>query len=416
MSQTCRTENLKSIQPPAQNPSQTNCYPPYMEAGFYMLELIKAALKNEAPKQKPEQVSWQSVRKMAGLCSLSGLAYYGLLKSLNKPDKEFMKSWKRDLLQTVTRQTRLDADRARLAAAMDEQGIDYLFMKGIVLQDLYPQPGMRQMSDNDILYHLHNHPDVGLKGQSQQAMNRLMESMQARTISNAGIVDVYLLNQTSLFEMHREFLGPDQPLYDYFDQTWSRATKVSEESGEYLLKWEDHYILMLAHSHKHFSNSGCGPREIVDAWQFWQVKGSSLDKDYIDHQLKVTGLTEYDAMLRRLGAVIFEAEPATEEDMELLAYFLSSGTYGTKEHAMNNALKKLENEGKNIQQAKTAYLWGRLFPEPEYLQTQFPFFYRHRWLIGFLLLYRGGRALLTKRDSILREWKTFKRVFREKDD
>lgn len=394
--------------------SQTGMNFAMLEAGFYLLRLIRAALLEEKPEPKPENVSWHAVWAMARICSLDGLAYYGLVLSDQQPEEALMKAWKRDLMQTVLRQTGLDEDRKVLAKAMDDNGFDYVFMKGIILQDLYPQTGMRQMTDNDILYRLHDHPDPGLKGESQKALGRLMEGLQAETISNDGVVDVYVMDRTSLFEMHRAFLGPDQPLHDYFDQTWIRAKKRSDGCGEYSLSWEDHYILMLAHSHKHFSSGGCGPREIVDAWQFRRMKGSDMDWTYIQKQLERTQLTAYEAMLKRLGSVIFEDATANEEDVQLLEYFLSSGTYGTKENAVRNALNRYEKEGRSAINARIAYVWNRLFPDREYLQTHFPFFSRHRWLIGFLLIYRGGRAMLTKKDRLLQEWEAFSRVSEQK--
>lgn len=35
---------------------------------------------------------------------------------------------------------------------MEQRGIWYLPLKGIILKEFYPSVGMRQMSDNDILF------------------------------------------------------------------------------------------------------------------------------------------------------------------------------------------------------------------------------------------------------------------------
>lgn len=385
------------------------------EAGLYMLELVRAALQNTPAKPKPERVPWQTVYLMAAASSLDVLAYYGLLQAPEKPDEESMKLWKKNIWQTVIRQTQLDEDRAFLSRLMDEQGIDYLPMKGAYIQTLYPKREMRQMSDNDILYRLHENPQQGLKGASQKVMKELMEKAGARVISTDGIVDVFLLGQTSLFEMHREFLGPDQPLHDYFDQTWNRAGKCSDGCGEYSLSAEDHYILMLAHSWKHFRSGGCGPREIVDAWQYRQSLENAMNEDYVAKQLKLTGLSEYEALLRRLGRFIFEEGLLCQEDQERLDYFLGSGTYGNRENAIRNALVQMEEEGKTPKEARNAYLWKRLFPEKAYLETHFPFFSRHRWLIGFLLIYRGTRALFVRRKAVSDELRNLKKVSGKED-
>ena len=379
------------------------------QAGLYLLELVRAALLDIPAKPKPETVSWRMVRLMAAASSLDVLAYYGLLKAPKQPDAESMKAWKKDVWQTVVRQTQLDEDRALLCRLMDEKGIDYLPLKGAFVQNLYPKREMRQMSDNDILYRLHDNPEQSQKGASQKAMKELMEETGARVISTDGIVDVFLMGQTSLFEMHREFLGPDQPLYDYFDQTWNRAAKGTDGCGEYSLGAEDHFIVMIAHSWKHFKSAGCGPREIVDAWQFRKSR-TEMDESYLQKQLQLTGLSDYEALLRRLGAFIFEERDLSQEDQQALDYFLGSGTYGTKENAVANVLSQMEEEGKSPKKAKQAYLWKRLFPEQGYLETHFPFFSRHRWLIGFLLIYRGFRALFVRRKEITEEFRNLKKV------
>lgn len=384
--------------------------PALRDAGLYMLELVRAALLQEPAQPKPDSIAWSQVRRMAAASSLDVLTYYGLLQCAEQPDPESMKAWKKDVWQTVIRQTQLEEDRIFLEELMDEQGIDYLPMKGAFLQTLYPRPEMRQMSDNDILYRLHSCPDKSLRGASQKAMMKLMEKAGASSISADGVADVYLLGQTSLFEMHREFLGPDQPLYDYFNQTWARARKEPDRCGEYSLSAEDHYILMLAHSWKHFRSGGCGPREIVDAWQYRQSLGTEMDSAYVEEQLALTGLGEYEAMLRRLASFIFERTPLSRQDQDLLNYFLGSGTYGTRENTIRNALEGMEKEGKSREQARRAYLWNRLFPEQGYLETHFPFFARHRWLIGFLLLYRGARAMLVRKDALKEEFRSLNKI------
>ena len=45
-----------------------------------------------------------------------------------------------------------DAERKGILDFMEQRGIWYLPLKGVVLKDYYPAVGMRQMSDNDILY------------------------------------------------------------------------------------------------------------------------------------------------------------------------------------------------------------------------------------------------------------------------
>lgn len=56
------------------------------------------------------------------------------------------------MVKAVRKVLLFDAERKKLCAWMDSEHIWYLPLKGIILKDYYPSVGMRQMSDNDILF------------------------------------------------------------------------------------------------------------------------------------------------------------------------------------------------------------------------------------------------------------------------
>ena len=46
----------------------------------------------------------------------------------------------------------LDAGRAEILRELEASGIRYMVLKGVIIKELYPTIGDRQMSDNDILF------------------------------------------------------------------------------------------------------------------------------------------------------------------------------------------------------------------------------------------------------------------------
>ena len=62
------------------------------------------------------------------------------------------KYWEERMVKAVRKVILFDAERKKLCAWMDSEHIWYLPLKGIILKDYYPSVGMRQMSDNDILF------------------------------------------------------------------------------------------------------------------------------------------------------------------------------------------------------------------------------------------------------------------------
>jgi len=62
------------------------------------------------------------------------------------------KAWAERISKAIRKNILFDAERAKLLAFMEQNGIWHLPLKGIVLKEYYPAVGMRQMSDNDILF------------------------------------------------------------------------------------------------------------------------------------------------------------------------------------------------------------------------------------------------------------------------
>lgn len=61
-------------------------------------------------------------------------------------------AWNDCRLSELRRTIVVNNERAAICAMLDEAGIKYMFLKGLVIREYYPSSFMRQMSDNDILY------------------------------------------------------------------------------------------------------------------------------------------------------------------------------------------------------------------------------------------------------------------------
>lgn len=62
------------------------------------------------------------------------------------------KYWEDRMVKAVRKVLLFDVERKKLCAWMDSEHIWHLPLKGIIMKDYYPSVGMRQMSDNDILF------------------------------------------------------------------------------------------------------------------------------------------------------------------------------------------------------------------------------------------------------------------------
>ena len=293
----------------------------------------------------------------------------------------------------------LDADRAALFERLERENIWYIPLKGAVLAGLYPRYGMRQMADNDILI------DAGRAGD----VKAIMESLGFIVKSfGKGNHDVYLKPPVSSFEIHTALFGPshEKKLYLYYQDVKSRLMKDEGNRCGWHFTPEDFYVYMTAHEYKHFSGGGTGLRSFLDVYVFWRKYGNTLNLPYVEAETEKLGIAAFEKQSRSLSLHLFSDAALTEADQETLEYAISSGTYGTMTHRVENKVKKLGGGTKG----KLRYFCSRLVLPMNNLETAHPFVYRHKLLIPFFTIYRLGKGLLFRWKRVSAEVKALLRM------
>ena len=160
-------------------------------------------------------------------------------------------------------------------------------LKGSVLQALYPKYGMRQMSDNDILY------DPSGQKWLADIMERRGYDVEVCGKSNH---DVFLKPPIFNFEMHTSLFGQFSggAWYNYYKNVKERLLADEGASYRYHFTDEDFYLYMTAHTYKHYSYSGVGLRSLVDAYVFTEAKGGSMDWGYIGREAAGMGIADFE--------------------------------------------------------------------------------------------------------------------------
>lgn len=389
-------------------------------AGRYLAHLIGCAINERQAMEKPEAVIWEDVYRLAKSNSVEGVSYLGLEGLAGKPEKNLLNRWKDAYERTIFRALHFDLEREAILAELKHQGISYLPLKGIHIAGYYPKPGMRSMADNDILYgFVEKAPEGGyrIRGNSEEertasvaaAQEIVVDVMRKRGYQvsglNGGAHESCLKEPFYNFEMHRILIAKGTTGDVYYENPWKRAIRDSEDENYFLFSKEDEYIYMIVHAYKHFDNSGCGIRSVADQYVFRKTHAGHMDWAYVDHELEMLGLKEYEDQMNHLAAAIFaDAEEADEESACLLYYILGCGTYGNVGTRVKRQLQKLSAEGKD-DRVRLKYLINRLYPKEEAYREVFSVFYRYPVLMPFLPLYRMGRAFSNNPRRIWSEWK-----------
>ena len=290
---------------------------------------------------------------------------------------------------------------AEVETKLNEAGIWYMPLKGTVLQYLYPRFGMREMADHDILI------DPGRAADVKDIMEGLGFTTEHFGGSNH---DVYYKRPVLNFEMHTGLFGEahEEKLYEYYKNIGERL--ITTDSCRREFTPEDFYIYMIAHEYKHYSGSGTGLRSLADTYVYLNKK--RLDMDHVKRETEKLGISDYEAANRSLAMHLFGDGVLTEEDQEMLDYILSSGTYGTIGHRIENKIRK--NNWSKVRYMADRFIVPVSCRNKSYgaYAAAYPFFYKHKLLLPLLPFYRTAKAI--KRGSFMTEARAIRNAGRKK--
>lgn len=344
-------------------------------------------------------------------CEHSVEALIGMV--LKQAGVSLQKEWNERIAKAVRKVLLFDAERAKLLSFMEQKGIWYLPLKGVILKEYYPAIGMRQMSDNDILF------DYSFSKEIQN----YMESQGYETISvGKGNHDEYKKEPVYNFEMHRA-------LYDatfksdweyYYTEIKKKLVLNNGSSYGYHFTDEDFYIHIVSHGYKHYVGNGTGIRTLLDIYVYLKAMHQKLDFAYIEQECAVLGIVEFEYLNRKLCEKVFcldspnEIETLEEnlsvEDKEMLTYYFSSGVYGMIERGVKNRVERFWEQNDGI--PKIYYWWNRIFPDVKVIEHYYSHVYKHKLLLPFAYVYRLWMGLFNKkrRDKMVNEIKIIKKI------
>ena len=355
-------------------------------ATFYATHLLSCVLQDERPEEKPQDVSWEEVFEICTRNDVACTAYPALVRLKREgvkdlPVPQMLEKWQELYHVAILKEVTFDEEREKLLASFEKAGIAYMPLKGILLKAYYPSIGLRSFADNDILYDAAKIKEV----------KAIMEGMGYTTKSyGKGNHDVYQKLPMLNFELHRSLTGVTCAFKSYTDQAWDRAIKDRDNAFGYHMTKEDFYIYFIIHAHKHYSNLGTGIRTLLDQYLYLDREGRKLNWQYINQEFAKLGLNGFESELRGLGKLLFGERGMRElsaRQEELLGYLASQGTYGTVSNGIRQMIQKKGKDG-NLRKAKQRYVWERIFPKREVLQSENPILEKYAVLYPVMVVRR----------------------------
>ena len=368
-------------------------------------------------------------------------------------DSDIWKRWLKEKNQLIYKSVLMDVEREAIQDFFEKNNIWYMLLKGMVIRKYYPAPELREMADNDILF-------------DNKYSKEVYEFMTARGYKcddyNKGYHDEYLKPPAYNFEMHRQLVSSKErpKWYEYYkdvksilikDTNENRETAANSESNntsnQFYFSDNDFYVYFIVHTYKHFLNS------VLDVYLYVSNLQEKLDFDYIEEQLKKLDAYDFEQTFRSIAFKMFgknakEGNAAADElqdsfddkeqdmlresfdakkqdklcgsfdakeqdkwwnsfdaqEQEMLSYILDAGTYGNLENSVAHKMGYTKGEKKKASD-KVKYIFRRLFPPMDTIEEFFPFFYKHKWAIPFLYIYRIGKIPFARRKKVAGELK-----------
>ena len=299
-------------------------------------------------------------------------------------------------LANLRKSVLFDKERNELFNYLKEKQIEYLPLKGIIIKNYYLDPYTREFADNDILF-----DDKG----SALIRDYFKSRQYTVELYKKSNHDVYIKKPFFNFEMHRALFFPNEDNaknVEYFKDYLNNSPKKDEY--EHYLTNENFYIYFLAHSYKHYHVSGCGIRTLIDI--YFYLKNNDLDFDYINKELTKLDLLDFSNDIKSLSFKLFDDQELNDEEIEMLLFISSSGTYGTLEHSVSKGVKE---------KGKFGYMMKRIFPPYSFYKSAYPWAYYSFILIPIAWLCRFFRILFKNPKKATSELKMIKNHKDDKD-
>lgn len=370
------------------------------KTAYQMRALVACALHGEVPSQELlAQVDLEKLYIMCQFHCLTAMVAVALRSAgIRSPQ------WEEEHVKAVRKSILLAAERRKLCGFLEQNEIWYLPLKGIVLESMYPEIGMRQMADNDILY--------DKTAQDKVRAFLTANGYQAKSVGKSHH-DVYQKPPVYHFEMHTSLYpaGREKQIETYYANPERLLRKDADHRFGCHMTAEDFYLYMIAHTHKHATGCGTGLRALLDIYVYLQQKSEALDWAYLTAELHQLGLAEFEQQIRQLSLRVFSAVELpvlSEDEREQLESYLISGAYGTVQQGIQRRMQAYYAGGTGG--TKWRYLVQRGFPPRAVCQARFPMLGRYPFLLPVCWAIRLAQAVITQRKYLLLELRCFREL------
>lgn len=287
-----------------------------------------------------------------------------------------------------------DFVRGQITEVLTAAGIRHVYLRGICLKHDYPVPALRTMSDIDLL----------VRSEDFSAIRQAMLKIGAEPREGDGNHRTYYFPDAHVtVEFHPNLIHCSSPMGIGVNPGWQYVPE-GQQAGEQFMTEAGFYLNVMAHLANHFAMGGVGVRFVLDIWVCRHLRGTQPDRAFVEAELERIGLTRFARLIEELAEAWFSGTPMSSELEELADYIMTSGSHGTTDREMLNAVSL--SPGKS----RLSALMGKVFYPRQDLENRFDWVRGRAWLLPAAWCARAWKAVTGKGERISR-WRKGTKTF-----
>lgn len=352
-----------------------------------LLCIVKRTL-NENKNKFTCDVDWEDLFIMAEKHGISGLIGYIIDLCENVPydiQNKFNIAYNINIVRNAKRDILVNS----VLCSFEKESIDYMPLKGYILQNMYPSAEMRDMCDVDIL----------IRTEDFEIIDKLMNLNGFNLEKESTHEYIYTSIDKITIELHKSIVPAyNRVLYAYYGDGWKFAIKQDEFKHFYAMKIEDFYVYEVAHAAKHYLNGGIGIRHVIDLYIL--IKNSrkfEYNTEYIAEQLKRLGIEKFHRILSNLCMVWFEDSCYDNDTLQMAEYVINGALFGNDKMAVSANMVRTSGI---YTMALIKRIIRDIFPKRIGLINRYPILKVKPQYYPIIVIYRWFDILLHRRGKI----------------
>ena len=351
--------------------------------------LMASAVTGER-RRLPEDFTLEAAMPIIKRQHLEPLIFQGALNCGISEKEPVMGALMQKYLMYLLRSEKQMAAVQKLFAAFEENGIDYLPLKGCNMKALYPKPELRVMGDADILIRIEQYDRI------ESVMLQL-----GYTMTRVGPCDHEWRCADLVAELHRQLIPPaDHFLHVYFGNGWEKA--IRGKGYRYHYSRENTFLYQFTHMTKHYQHDGIGSRHILDLYVYLRAN-PDMNTKYIEKEMEKLHLLLFYRNICRLLRVWFEDSETDAVTEYITAYVFSGGSWGTLENGISTEAVMQSQKAGTTSHSQLRTFIRMVFPSAKTMELKYPILQKMPWSVPLVWIYRWFEVLLMRPKQIRRK-------------